>query len=366
MSENRIRHMFPGNNTGRGFFSYFAHILPQPQRVYCLKGGPGVGKSTLLKRISQRMVQQGLQVEHMHCASDPDSLDALVIPALGVALLDGTAPHIIDPVYPAAVDEIVNLGDFWDAAGIRQNRDGIIRISGENKACYRRTFQYLAAAACLMEDIAATRAGATDEAGALLEARRIVQRELEQRPFSRRLGGVRRLFASAITPDGVVHYANSLPGDGYTVYTVAHQWGGGVHQMLESVADEAVRRGLDIELYYCPLAPDTRAEHLIIPQQKLALLSKIPGVPPQQSRYEVDLEQYTDADALAADADALAFDTATFDTLLDAAVRTLAQTRALHDELEVYYSPHMDFTRVRQKEDELCAQILALPAWPPR
>mgnify|MGYP000390105215 CR=1 FL=1 len=94
MTDNRIRHMFPGNNTSQGFFSYFASILPQAraERIYCLKGGPGVGKSTFLKRIGKRMAQEGFDLEYLHCASDPNSLDALVIPALGVALIDGTAP----------------------------------------------------------------------------------------------------------------------------------------------------------------------------------------------------------------------------------------------------------------------------------
>ena len=164
---SNIRHMFPGNNTGQGFFSYFAYLLPQAQaqRVYCLKGGPGVGKSTFLKRIGERMAQEGFALEYMHCASDPDSLDGLVIPALGVALIDGTAPHVIDPAYPAAVDEIVNLGEFWDAAAIRENRGEIVRINGEIKGQYRRAFQYLAAAKCLMDDVVETFEAATDKSG---------------------------------------------------------------------------------------------------------------------------------------------------------------------------------------------------------
>ena len=44
------RHFFPGGNTSQGFYSRFAHILPRNQvrRKIILKGGPGVGKSTLL------------------------------------------------------------------------------------------------------------------------------------------------------------------------------------------------------------------------------------------------------------------------------------------------------------------------------
>ena len=34
------------------------------------------------------------------CSSDPESLDGVAIPEKGAALMDGTAPHVYDPVLP--------------------------------------------------------------------------------------------------------------------------------------------------------------------------------------------------------------------------------------------------------------------------
>ncbi|MEL7609387.1 MAG: hypothetical protein AAGU74_07755 [Bacillota bacterium] len=364
MKGNTIRHMFPGNNTGQGFFSYFAYILPQSQarRFYCLKGGPGVGKSTFLKRIGDRMAQEGFDLEYMHCASDPDSLDGLVIPALGVALIDGTAPHVIDPVYPAAVDEIVNLGEYWDAEAIRKNRGEIVRINGEIRQQYKRTFKYLAAAKCLMDDIAETFEAATDKAGPAQQAQRIIDAELARAPGGGRPGGIRRMFAAAVTPDGIVHHLESLLEGASKVYRIKNLWGAGVNELLERVTDEAVRRGLDAELYYCPLAPDTRIEHVLIPELKLAFFSEDRSFEPKlENRYQetLDMTQYTDLAQIALQEDALEFGIGMFDTLLGEAVNVLARTKKLHDELEVYYIPHMDFERVRQKEEAICGQILA-------
>ena len=95
MSKGKIRHMFPGGNTSQGFFSYYDYILGQEEasRIICIKGGPGVGKSTFMKQIGAEMVDKGYDVEFMHCSSDNNSLDGIVIPAIKVALLDGTAPH---------------------------------------------------------------------------------------------------------------------------------------------------------------------------------------------------------------------------------------------------------------------------------
>lgn len=54
MAEGKTRHMFAGRNTAEGFFSYYDHIMPQEkaERIIILKGGPGVGKSTFMKKIA--------------------------------------------------------------------------------------------------------------------------------------------------------------------------------------------------------------------------------------------------------------------------------------------------------------------------
>ncbi len=102
--------MFPGGNTSVGFYSYYDYILPQDRakRIFVIKGGPGVGKSTFMKQIGNELVEKGYDAEFMHCSSDPDSLDGIVIPALEVAFIDGTAPHVVDPKNPGAVDETIH------------------------------------------------------------------------------------------------------------------------------------------------------------------------------------------------------------------------------------------------------------------
>ncbi len=91
------KYFFPGGNTPHGFVNCFDDILPQyaARRVYYVKGGSGVGKSTLMQRVGERYQRQGWDVEYFNCSSDPASLDGVALPALGVALMD---------VYAAASD----------------------------------------------------------------------------------------------------------------------------------------------------------------------------------------------------------------------------------------------------------------------
>ena len=86
---------FLGANSPAGFYSLYSELLPPEtaNAIYILKGGPGCGKSTLMRRVAQAMEEKGASVEYIACSGDPDSLDAVVFPALNTAIVDGTAPH---------------------------------------------------------------------------------------------------------------------------------------------------------------------------------------------------------------------------------------------------------------------------------
>jgi hypothetical protein len=123
-----VKRVFPGNNTPMGFFSYYDYILPKDsRRIYVIKGGPGVGKSTFMTSIAKYMVDLGYDVEVHHCSSDNNSIDGVVFPAIGVGILDGTSPHVVDPKVPGAVDEIVWLGEFWDEDAVRAKKKEILQ-----------------------------------------------------------------------------------------------------------------------------------------------------------------------------------------------------------------------------------------------
>ena len=85
----------------RVFFRFMTTSHRRTPRVFVIKGGPGVGKSTLCV-IATEMLKRGYNVEIHHCASDNASLDAVVVPAAGIALIDGTAPHVYDPRHRVA------------------------------------------------------------------------------------------------------------------------------------------------------------------------------------------------------------------------------------------------------------------------
>ena len=93
-AEPRIQ-FYLGANAPSGFYSLYDQLIDpdRAQDVMILKGGPGCGKSSLMRKVGAAMEEQGLAVEYIQCSGDPDSLDAVIIPTLSTAIVDGTAPH---------------------------------------------------------------------------------------------------------------------------------------------------------------------------------------------------------------------------------------------------------------------------------
>lgn len=87
------RHLYLGAATWRGAVDYVMNLTEETQRRIFVKGRPGSGKSTMLKKLVQAGVERGVHVEVFHCGFDPNSLDMVVYPSLGLAIFDSTAPH---------------------------------------------------------------------------------------------------------------------------------------------------------------------------------------------------------------------------------------------------------------------------------
>mgnify|MGYP002553157088 CR=1 FL=1 len=99
--------------TGAGYYALHRQFLRPPERYFCiLKGGPGCGKSTFLKRVGDAGRAAGLAVVRLHCAGDPASLDGVYFPEKRSGFFDGTAPHTVDPALFGASGEYLDLGTF--------------------------------------------------------------------------------------------------------------------------------------------------------------------------------------------------------------------------------------------------------------
>ncbi len=141
---------FAAANGHDGFISYFDKIFASEDftRTYVLKGGPGTGKSSFMKRLAKLLGDRGIYTELIYCSSDPRSLDGVIFEAgdRRVAIIDGTAPHERDAIIPGAIDSIINLGENWNERWLIASRARITPLCHEKSTAYRTAYYYLSLA----------------------------------------------------------------------------------------------------------------------------------------------------------------------------------------------------------------------------
>lgn len=135
---------FAAANGYEGFRSYFDSVFDpyQYDRIFILKGGPGTGKSSFMKTIAEEATAKGIRTEAIFCSSDPASLDGAIFNER-MAIIDGTAPHEREPRLPGAVDEIINLGDYWNEGALIANHTKIEKLCLEKTQKYKSAYNYL-------------------------------------------------------------------------------------------------------------------------------------------------------------------------------------------------------------------------------
>lgn len=354
------RHMYPGNNTPEGFFSYYQYILSQKEadKIICIKGGPGVGKSTFMKKIGESMLQEGHDVDFMHCSSDNNSLDGIVLRDKKIAMIDGTSPHVVDPINPGAVDSIIHLGDYWDEEGIRRNRDALINNNERIKSIFNRAYNYLAAAGKMYDNLCSIYESGIKHEELYKISAQIIGNELAHKEISSKQGDIKKYFASAITPNGFENYLETLLAGYQKVYMIHAPVGVSSERMLNLFMEGSAYRGFQVEGYYCPMKPSTKLEHLLIPELSLAFITcnQYHSLDSSKIKAEViniHLDDIIRYDAIKYLQSILEDSKDKMKELLEKGIVCLSQAKKEHDELEKYYVPNMDFMKIDALRQEL-------------
>ena len=377
--KGKIRNIYPGGNTPDGFYSYYNYILPQreAQKFFCIKGGPGTGKSTFMRSIGEHFADKGEDVDFLWCSSDPGSLDGVLLKERRAAIVDGTAPHIVDPRNPGAVDEIINLGEYWDQESIRKQRDRIISLNEMIGEIFQHAYGYLRSAGekyrfmaeiyektIPYEEIREYRNQLQLKLDGVSLLRRSESKARKDTVLGRRVysGQRKKAFAGAITPGGIRSGLLSIIGDMEKVILLDSPVGFRTEKLLAPVSERLTDAGFDVEEYYCTMDPENRLEHIVCPGAGLAVAAV--------NRYhDIDTDKLSGKviklkieNKPAGSLGKMYSDTLTklyssCDEEIKNAAALLETAKAQHDILEGYYAPNMNFGLIEKKKEKVINMI---------
>lgn len=315
-----------------------------------------------MKEIGQHFGNQGYDIEYHWCSSDPDSLDGVVIGSHQVAVLDGTAPHVIDPRYPGAVDEIVNLGQYWQRSALADNRAGIIEISDQISFCFQQAYHRLAEAHMALQEWTVYPQKVRDDRVIARNTLALVEDFLQGTEGSPHTG-VRHLFAGAITPAGIILKVEHILEADTALYALKGSPGSGVRDLIGHLVHMIELSGVRAEIFHNPLDP-AQIDIVFLPDYQRALLYTGDYMFPYAeqltgTRYkrQLDFDQLLPQEALNPYAKRIALAKERLENGIRESVEWIALAKQLHDRLEDFYVKAMDFPSLDQHRDDLIEDI---------
>lgn len=253
--ENNIlntKRYFAAANGYDGFRSNFESVFSpnKLKKLFIIKGGPGTGKSTLMRSVKD-VVSKYAEVTEILCSSDIRSLDGLVIKHDGitVGIADGTAPHVLETRYPGAVDEIVNLGDGFNYRALMSCANEIIDLSKRKGIAYGKAYTLLKSAGDVhrcVDDVLLNN-------GAYKEAENIAREMIDYEASGAHNGFESDFLDSAFSKDGYTRLAipntnkriAGISADGICEYCITSK----IFEMIKP-------RGVICRISYSPLSRD--------------------------------------------------------------------------------------------------------------
>ena len=349
---------FLGANGPKGYFSRFDQLFSASPSGKCflLKGGPGTGKSTVLKKVAEKLKEKDLSTELIFCSADVNSLDAVITSDGKIAALDATLPHAVEPKYPGIYEKTVSLFDCWNEEKLFEHRRKAAELFDENRKNHEQARRYIAAAAGLFEEAARLEKDCIYQEKAVRTATRICLREFGKRRGTR--GKEKERFLSAITDEGVCFFDKTAKLLCKKIYLFNDEYGAASRIFMSTVRKLALEHGYDIVICRCPIFPQEKIEHIFIPEIGLGFMTgnkrhKINIIP-----YRViHAKRFFDEKKYLKNKIRMRFAVRYATSLVAEAAECMKEAKKVHDELEKIYIAAMDFKKVDEKLEKILEEI---------
>ena len=337
MNENNVFKkydcFFASANGYDGFKSYFSNVFDRDKfdRIFILKGGPGTGKSSLMKRLLFTIGDKA-SAEAIFCSSDSASLDGVIFESSKkkIAILDGTAPHTVDPLYPGAVDEIINLGDAWNRSLLKEKAEIIRKITNLKSTAYKEAYDYLKICGIICKTV-------QSDIGSLSEESNLLAKSLVNKIEKKGTRSIRLI--SSLGKNGF-GYLDTFEKSANEIYKIVGIYGS-EYLFINKLKLLAEKENLMHILAPSPLSPDLY-DAIFFPEEKIAVICG--NRAPDAKSTVIDTAKLLDQKNISEKRNKLEFLWKEHETMLWSAADAFRRASDAHFELEKIYVESMDFS----------------------
>lgn len=350
-----VKCYYLGGMTPNGFSTKLSKLVDNTDYfTYILKGGPGTGKSSIMKKIAGKC-ESSQDVTMYYCSSDPDSLDAIVLNASKVIIVDGTPPHIFEPLFPGVCQKIINLGECWDESLLKEKRKEIIDAIRQNKSLMKKAAEN----SNTLGEVCERRIKKAEEFVNMANISAFAK-DFCNEHFKKSCEGKGNLYIRQLSVMTRYGYSTRLETlkNYEDLYVLKDNWFASADILIKLIATFAVEKGYDVRLSNCLLFGTTVREHLLIDELNMALISLNPLTQLTcHDKKQIDCSDFYDEKSIKEYDEFWMDNEKQINELSDRSSQLLTEAKAAHDEIEKYYIQAMDFTALNRISDKLIANL---------
>lgn len=278
MTDRNI-HYFARGNTAQGLFQLTASAYQGLQAIYVLQGYPG-GTEEFLMKLGHAYSYRNFKLQLIHQPLDNDWLEGILIEDRSIAIIDGEA-WTEELQSGGAEIHFIDLKAALDQEKLLANASRIEEIEQEIKRLYDTAYESFNRTLRIHDDweklyidnLDRERMNqlAVEWCDDYLQSVVISgQQDGEQDRSTAGLAKVRHRFLGAATWRGAVDYIPNLTDQLHTRIFVKGRPGSGKSTLFRKIADTAVQKGIETEIYHCGFDPHS-LDMLIFPELSLAI-----------------------------------------------------------------------------------------------
>lgn len=343
------RDFFAAANSSNGFKSYYDRIFRNGDvdYLYIIKGGSGTGKSRMMHDLADVALKNNDTVEYFYCSSDPKSLDGVIFKNKRIAVIDGTAPHTVDPKLPGCIDGILDVGRFLNSKKLIENKKTIEKIVSEKSRLYDIAYSYLSCAGEADKICDKITAKAFDYVKAGIWADRFLNSFKSSENCSENV----RICSSISYMGKLRHSTFETLAD--RIYRIIPK-SGAEYLLIRTLYDHAKKYSLRMTVSYTPL-DDNKIDLIYFEDDGVCVTVSDENT--EKDYIRVNTERFCDKEMHRQYKNRLKCLSKIREEQINSAIEVMKEIFELHLELEVIYSSAMDFDAKEKYTVEIAERI---------
>jgi len=348
----------------RGHTAHGAHFLHRSafgglNKIFVLTGPQGAGKSTVLRSLADRLLDQGQHVQCFHSPLRSEELDGIILTELKVGLIDG---RVYEGIAEKEAGEIafIDFGKALDNRLVSPEQSGEIEeLKGKLDRAYSQAYGAFLTALRIHDEWEKYYIESMDFG----KADRIAQ-DLIQQLYAGHEGDTptagRHLFFGAATPKGAFDFIQSLTAGLVRRIFIKGRPGSGKSTLLKKLAAAAEQKGIVVQVFHCGFDPNS-LDMLIFPTLGTAIFD---STAPHEYFPDRDGDEVLDMYALTMSAgtdEAYAAELAAikqrYTAKMKEATAFLAEAEAIDSQIKAYYVAATNFSIVEELRLQLQSEL---------